>query len=524
MTGKRLLQGCAARAALLRGVDLMTGAIIPTLGPLPGTVAITRLVGSGPPELLDSGATIARRTIQVADPFENVGAMLVRHLVIRQFERVGDGTATAAVIARSVLRAGFQYEAGGGDMVGVRHGVEEALPVALATLRGLARPIDGPSAIGRLVQATLRDPSLADMVGEIVDSVGADGAILVEAGRSTGTTYQYVDGVRWDEGCLSPSFLQDGSTARLSEPRVFTTDHTIERAEQLLPLLEACALAGGGDLLIVAPEVRDPVIALLLLNQGKGQFGRMVAVRAPSLGAQRTSVLEDLAVITGGRCVRLEAGERLEDVTVGHLGRAHQAWTTRGAFGILGGHGGKDVIRRRMSEVRQALSQAGDDRHLRTALQGRLARLAGTGAVVRVGAPTEAAQAELQLRVEAAVTTARLALADGAVPGGGAALVAAAGAVAAAAPAGDVGVGARLLARALTQPTRIMVAHAGYPPDAIITAARQRGPGSAFDLVRGRWVDAWESGLLDPCAVVLAAVAAGVSAAATALTTEVVIR
>lgn len=510
--------------ALLRGVNLMAGLLAPTLGPLPRTVAITRLVGSGPPEILDSGATIARRTIEIPDPFENIGAMLVRHLVASVFERAGDGTATAAVIAQSILRSGFRYEAAGGDMAAVRRGVERGLAAVLAALARQARPIDGPTAIANLVRATVQDVGLADVIGEIVDAVGADGAVLVEAAQGTGVSYQYVDGVLWSEGVVSSSFLADGPTARLSCPRVFVTDHSLERADQLLPVLEACVGAGEACLLVIAPEVRDPVVALLLVNQRRGSLKGVLAVRAPSIGAQRTGILEDIATITGGRCVRSEAGERLEDVTLEHLGRAHQAWATRATFGVLGGAGSKDAVRRRIAQARAELAGAGDDRHVRTKLQERIGKLAGTGATIRVGGLTEAAQAELQLRVEAALTAARLALSDGAVPGGGAGLLAAAAAVEDLGLCGDELFGARMLAKALAQPMRLIAAHAGFAPGAIQAAARERGPDWAFDVVGGDWVNVWEHGLLDPCQVIVAAVEAAASAAASALTTGALVR
>ena len=522
----RILSGPPGQAALLRGVDRMARLLRPTLGPLPRTVAIARLTSTRHgPEVLDSGAIIARRTLQLADPFENMGGMLIRHIAWQVFERVGDGTATAAVLAQRLMHAGVRYIAAGGDPVSVARGMRRGSEVATAELRGLARTIDGPLEIARAVAGALGPGrlELAETLGEVLDSVGPDGAILVEDAHGTRTAHEYIDGVRWNEGFVSSFLLRpdEATTARVTNPRVLVTDYSLDRAEHLLPALEACVQAGDRNLLVIAPEVRDAAVGLLAANRERGVLEGVVAVKAPSFGVQRTRILEDIAVITGGRCVCQERQDRLVDVTAGDLGRARQAWATRFAFGILGGQGSKASIRQRISDARAELSSADNDAHTLRLIRERIGKLAGTAAIVRVGAPTRAEQQELKLRVEAAIRSARSALAEGVVPGGGAALLGCIPALETLQPGGQEAYGLKALAEALAEPTRWIVANAGLQAAPVV--ARARGEQRVFDVVQRTWVDPWSSGIVDPLAVTLAALETSVSTVATTLTSDVLI-
>lgn len=525
MTARFILAAPAGRAALVRGMGLMTRLLRPTLGPAARTVAIAPLIGQRPPEILDSAATIARRTVGLGDPFEEMGAMIVRHLVWRVHERVGDGAATAAVLTQALVEEAHTYLAAGGSPVGLKRGLEQGLAAAEAALRQQARRIEEPAEIAALVVGALRDPALAKTLGTVVDAVGPDGSIQVEDADGTETAVEYLDGVRWNEGYLSPHLLAPGeTTARLLEPRILLTDHHLERAEQLVAALEACASAGARSLLVVTPAARDAAIGVLVVNRERGRFDGAVAARAPLFGDQRVQVLDDLAVITGGRAVLSERHDRLEDVTLADLGRARQAWVTPTAFAILGGRGERAAIRARIAAAKQELrATPADEVWVRERIRERIGKLAGTAAVLKVGAATPSEQAELKLRVEAAIATARAAVADGVVPGGGAALLACAPAVDALPLRGDEAVGARLLARALAEPMRTLARNAGCEPSAILHEARQRGAGWTFDVVRRTWADAWQAGLLEALPVVLAALEAAVSAAAIALTSDVLI-
>jgi chaperonin GroEL len=523
----RILAGPPAHAALLRGVDSMARLLRPTLGPLSRTVAIARLTGlSQGPEILDSGAVIARRTLQLADPFEDMGGMLIRHLAWRVHERAGDGTATAAVLAQSLMHAGMRYIAAGGDPVSMRRGMQLALDAATTELTRQARTIDGPLEIARVVSGSLSSgrSDLADMLGEVVDAVGTDGAILVEDAQGMHTTHEYIDGVRWNEGYVSAFLLRpdEASTSRMLNPRVLVTDFALDKAEQLVPALEACIATGGRGLFVIAPEIRDSAIGVLVANRERGVLDNVVAVKAPSFGVQRTRILEDIAAITGGRCVCQERQDRLADVTSSDLGIARQAWATRFAFGILGGQGNKASIRQRIAAAKAELNPAGDDAYTTNLIRERIGKLAGTAAIIRVGAPSHAEQEALKLRIEAGVRSARWALSDGVVPGGGAALLACVPALESLELSGDEAVGVKTLAHALGEPMRVIVANAGLEVPPILEQARCDR--RVYDVLRQAWVDPWSGGILDPLTVTRTALEAGVSTVMTALTADVLIR
>jgi chaperonin GroEL len=378
---------------LIRGIDQMVGLVAPTLGPLARTVAIDSLV-STTPEVLDSGATIARRTIQFANPFEDMGGMLIRHLLLSVFERVGDGTATTAVLTRSLVHRLDRYLTSGGNPRQLESGLECGLEIARDKLRCLAQPIEGAEALANIVAAVVHEPTIARIVGEILDVAGPDGAIIVEGGEALETTYEYFEGERWNEGLVSEVLLNGSQTmVRMIEPRILITDCALERPEQLLPVLETCVAAGERRLFIVAPEVREPVVALLAVNRDQGVFESVAAARAPSLGDLRASILADLAVVSGARFVQAAAGG-LNDVGLADLGWARQAWATRQAFGFLGGRGSRAAIRQRVAEARAELRRVGNDRHLHNMTQQRIGKLLGLGAVVRVGAATPLARDE----------------------------------------------------------------------------------------------------------------------------------
>jgi chaperonin GroEL len=525
MPDRFIMQAPAARSALLRGVDLMANLLRPTLGPAARTVAINRIVGSDPPEILDNAATIARRTIQLEHPFEDMGGMIVRQMVWKVFEEAGDGSATAAVLAQGLMHEAARYVAAGGNPMMVKRGIERGLSVALAELRKQAVTIDGPAELTRLVAGVIRDEALSEMLGEVMDSVGAEGAVLVEDAQGTETGHEYIDGVRWNEGYVSHFLLRENETeSRILNPRIFITDYFLEKAEQLLPVVEACVNAGEKNLLVIAPEVRDSALALLILNREKGVLDEAMAVKAPSIGQQRTNILDDIAVLTGGRCLHQEGQESFQEIMIHDLGRARQAWATRHAFGILGGHGSKGAIRQRINEAKAELRTIKDDDYVRNKIRERIGKLAGAAAVIRVGAPTKSEQTEAKFRIEAAVTSARSALQDGVVPGGGAAFLACVPALEAMTLTGDEAVGLKILIRALQEPMRAIVENAGLDANMILHFAREHGPGWTFDVVRKEWVEARAAGIVDPLPVVLTALETSISAALMALTTDVLIR
>lgn len=521
----RILHGDAARASLLHGIETMARLVEPTLGPLSRTVLVGPVTGDRP-EALDSAATIMRRVYQLASASENVGAMLMRHLTWRVYEEVGDGTATAAILARCLLHDANRAIAAGENPVSLRHGIERALVIAVQALRSQARPLRGRRALATVINGALHDDSLSIQVAEVLESVGVDGAIMIEDALSNQTTIEYIDGMRWNEGWLSPSFQQGtDQTIRQTEPLILLTDAAIERPAQLLPAIEACLKTATRELFIVAPGISDAALALLLVNRERGVLTSAVAVRAPSHGDMRTAILHDLAAWVGGRCISPNAGERLENVTVEDLGSARQSWVRRDQFGIVGGRGDRAAIRARIGQARAELRGVTDDVWRREKLKERIGKLSGTAAIILVGAPALAARDELKVRLEAGIAAGRAALRAGVVAGGGVAYLACAAHLEATAgdQPSDEGQGMTLLARALARPMHILLRNAGLAPAPIIHEARLRGADLAFDVLKGAWVDPWIDGPLDSVAVLESALTTCVSMVGTVLISDAVI-
>jgi chaperonin GroEL len=442
--------------------------------------------------------------IELPDRFENAGAMLVRDTLLRMHERVGDGSALTALLLHRLLRDSARALESELDPMSLRADLEAGVARAQCALQAQARPVDSAEAV---MSSLVTDTLVATLLAEVVDSVGPDGVVLVESGQRTGVTREYQDGARWDGGFLSPHFVTDGSgRARVVQPRILVTDLAVARAEQLVPLLELCVARGERQVLIVTPELRDAAAGLLLVNRERGVLESVLAVKAPS----GEGVLEDMAILTGSRCLRAAAGDRLENVREADLGRARQAWARHDGCTIFGGSGDRAAIRARTIAVRAELSAVRDNPAARRQCERRIANLCGVAAVVRVGGASETETEALRIRVEAATRSAQLALVQGVVPGGGAALLRC---------ARDGSTGEQILGRALADPLRLIARLAGYDAGSIVSEARMR-PGMAFDVLRGVWTDA----LVDTYSVVAAALEASASAAVTAMTAEAVIR
>jgi chaperonin GroEL len=410
----------------------------------------------------------------------------------------------------------------------MKRGIERALRVAQAELRRQSRTVELSSEIARVILGTVRDQKLADMVGEVTEAVGPDGAVLIEDSANRDTALEYIEGVRWNSGYHSYFLLKEGEDSiRMMEPRILFTDHYLRSAEQLIPALEVCIAAGERNLMVVAPEISESALALLIVNRDKGVLESVIAAKAPNMGKQREGALNDLATITGGRAICSERGDKLEDLILEDLGTARQAWVTSNTFGILGGAGAKGAIRQRMAEVKVELrALPKDEEYDRKAVQERIGKLAGAAAIIRVGAVTPVEQAETKLRIEAAVAAARSALRDGVVAGGGAGYVGCIPAVERlkAECEGDEAYGVEVMARALSAPMRAIARNAGHDPRPLVHEARERGADWTFDVLTGEWVEAWGVGIVDPLPVALAVLEKSVSAATMALTTDVLIR
>jgi chaperonin GroEL len=526
MAMQNMMRDQEARDAILRGVVKMTDVLRPTLGPAARTVAVARIGGGGSPEILDDSATIMQRTIDLEDPFESVGAMIIRDMVREVSNAVGDGAGTAAILARRTLQVASRYVAAGGNPMILKRGLEHGVRAVDGALRRQAQTIELPSELANIIRGSLRDEQLAEIVGEVLDSVGPDGAVLLEDSRTTSTTHHYIEGIRWNEGYVSPYLLSEGENdIRMVDVRVLVTNYELRHARQVLPILEACVRSGDKNLFIIAPSIRDSALSLIVANRRKGLINQVAAVKAPAMGRQRTETLQDLAVATGGRFVNKDAGEDVRNVTEADLGRARQVWVSRFNFAILGGAGDQTTIRARIKQLRDELSATAEhDTYSRDRLTERIGKLAGTTAIIRVGAPTKSEQSELRQRIQSAVASARSALKYGVVPGGGAAYIGCIPILETVQLDDDESIGIAILSEALTEPMRAIVENAGYQASTLLHDAANCHYGKTFDVRSGQWVDPTDSGILDPLQVTSTAVRKAISAAIMALTTEMLIR
>ncbi len=514
-----------ARTALKNGVDTMSRLIRVTLGPRARTVAIQPIVGTNrPPEILDDGATIARRTLQIPRPFEDMGAMIIRQLACQVGDTVGDGAATAVVIAQSLLEASIKYVAAGGNPMFVKHGIEKALVVALAELDRQARPVDGPDDLRRVAAACTRDPKIAGLIGEIFDIIGRDGIVTVENGHGTTIEREYVEGIQWDKGWVSPYLCTDTERmeASVENAVIAITDRFLSKAEDVTPILQAAFERGETQLFLLAGDISGDALSTLVNNKQRGVM-TIVAVKAPGYGDRRYRILEDIAVFTGARVLKEDAGETMENFAYDFFGRARRVWSNRDFFTVMEGMGNPTAIRKRISQIKAEVPTVTDE-YERGKMRERVGKLSGGMAILKVGAPTEMERDEKKLQAEDAVVTTRLALEGGVVAGGGVALLGCISALERMNLEGEEAMGVEILARALEAPTRQILQNGGYEPNPIIGDLRSRPPGWGYDVVADKVVDMWDAGIIDPLKVVHTALEKSVSTALMALTTEALVR
>ncbi|MEO7909654.1 MAG: chaperonin GroEL, partial [Roseiflexaceae bacterium] len=453
----------------------------------------------------------------------DMGAMLLRNALSKTAQTVGDGTATTAVLLQEIVRHGMLYLEAGYDTVALRRGLERGCAAAVAALRDMARPLDGLAAIRRCADTLCSDDELAFLLGEIFDIVGTQGYVQVDGGYTRGLERQYIEGVYWDEGYLSPYFITDPlrQEARLEQPAILISNLRITSAEQLAPLLDRVVQAGLTSLMIIAQEVSGSALGMLVHNHQSGTL-HSFAVKSPLAGAQQAAVLEDLAVLTGGIRITEEAGWRAQSVTTADLGSARLGWASEKAFGVRGVQGDPHARRRRIADVQSALARVNDPA-VAEQLRARLGRLWGGAAVLRVGAGTRGEAETRKARAQRMVTSLRLALEGGVVPGGGRAYLLCQQALQnlVVSPAEQVGV--RALAEALAAPLAAIAHNAGHEPTTVVARVQASAAVSGFDARSGQLVDLWAAGILDPALVAETALTTAVSGAIMALTTDVLV-
>ncbi|HTM56952.1 MAG TPA: chaperonin GroEL [Candidatus Udaeobacter sp.] len=518
--GKRIEFDEVARASLRRGVEQLAGAVRVTLGPRGRNVVLDR--SGGTPVVTNDGLTIARE-IELADPFENMGAQLAREAANKTGEVAGDGTTTATVLAYAMIRGGLQAIAAGHNPMALKRGIERAVAAAVEDLKARARPVETREAIRRVAAVSANDDeAIGELVAEAVERVGRQGVITIEEGRGMESSLEVVEGVRIEGGYLSPYFVTHPDTmeAVLENPLVLLTEYKCSGARDLMAAME-CAAKLGRPLLVIADDVEGEALATLVVNRLRGTVSS-VAVKAPRIGERRRALFEDLSVLTGAHLFAADAGGALDRIRETDLGRASRARIDRENTTLVEGAGPAAKIRERIASVQREL-EAADSEYDRGELRERLGRLTGGVAVIRVGAPTELAMSERRSRIEDALAATRAALEEGVVPGGGVALMRAQPAVRAIRVTGDEAVGRDIVLAALEEPARQIAENAGA--DGATVAARIRsGEGNfGFDAVTGTFGDLAEAGILDPTKVTRAALQHAASIGSMVLTTDAIV-
>ncbi len=525
MTARMIIYGDEARQALKDGLDVLAGAVRTTLGPKGRNVALDRKFGL--PLIVNDGVTVAK-DIELQDPFQNLGARLVREAAEKAEEATGDGTTTATVLAQSIVDVGFRNVAAGANPMAMKRGLDRARVAVDEAITAEAIPVEGRAAIAQVATISANDSAIGDLIAEVMDRVGRDGVVTVEESKTLANEVEYVEGMQLDRGYLSPYFVTnaDRMEAVLDEPSILVTDRRITAIPDILPTLEKLITAGRKDLFLVAEDVEGEALATLVVNRLRGLIN-VLAVKAPGFGDRRREMLRDVAIMAGATVISEELGRRLDSVELADLGAARRVVATKDQVTIVEGRGDPEQIRGRVAEIKAQLEKTTSD-YDREKLQERLAKLAGGVAVIRVGAGTEVELKEKKHRIEDALSATRAALEQGVVPGGGVALLGAMPVIATLGMDGDERVGGECLRRALEEPTRRIAENAGHDGAVVVDTIRRlqaerSQPQLGFNALTGEYVDMVEAGIVDPAKVTHAALGAAVSAASMMLTTEAMV-
>lgn len=508
-----------ARAAMVRGVDILADTVKVTLGPKGRNVVLEKAFGS--PLITNDGVTIAKE-IELEDHFENMGAKLVSEVASKTNDIAGDGTTTATVLTQAIVREGLKNVTAGANPIGIRRGIEKATSAAVEELKAIAQPVSGKEAIAQVAAVSSRSEKVGEYISEAMERVGNDGVITIEESRGMETELEVVEGMQFDRGYLSQYMVTDNEkmVADLENPFILITDKKVSNIQEILPLLEE-VLKTSRPLLIIADDVDGEALPTLVLNKIRGTFN-VVAVKAPGFGDRRKAMLEDIAILTGGTVITEDLGLDLKDATIAALGQAAKVTVDKDSTVIVEGAGSAEAIANRVGLIKTQLETTTSEFD-REKLQERLAKLAGGVAVIKVGAATETELKEMKLRIEDALNATRAAVEEGIVSGGGTALVTVIDKVAALELAGDEATGRNIVLRALEEPVRQIAYNAGYEGSVVIDKLKNSPVGTGFNAATGDWVDMIETGIIDPVKVTRSALQNAASVASLILTTEAVV-
>ena len=508
-----------ARAAMLRGVDILADTVKVTLGPKGRNVVLEKAYGS--PLITNDGVTIAKE-IELEDRFENMGAKLVSEVASKTNDIAGDGTTTATVLTQAIVREGLKNVTAGANPVGIRRGIELATQAAVKGLAEISQTVNSKESIAQVAAVSSGSKEIGELIAEAMEKVGNDGVITIEESKGIETELDVVEGMQFDRGYLSQYMVtnNDKMEAELEAPYILITDRKLSNIQDILPLLEQI-LQQGRPLLIVADDVDGEALPTLVLNKLRGTFN-VAAVKAPGFGDRRKEMLQDIAILTGGTVIAEDLGLELKDTTVEHLGRAGKVVVTKDSTTIVEGAGEKEAIEQRVAVIR-AQSAETTSEFDREKLQERLAKLSGGVGVIKVGAATETELKERKLRIEDALNATRAAVEEGIVSGGGTALINVQKRVEALELTGDEATGARIVARSLEEPVRQIAENAGKEGSVVADKIKGLEVGMGYNAATDEWVNMIEAGIVDPTKVTRSALQNAASVAALILSTEAIV-
>ena len=518
---KQIKYGVDARKALEAGVNQLADTVRVTLGPKGRNVVLDKSFGA--PLITNDGVTIAKE-IELADPFENMGAQLIKEVASKTNDVAGDGTTTATVLAQAMVNEGMKNLAAGANPIILRKGMKKATDAAVEAIKAMSKPVGGKAQIARVAAISASDDEVGTMVADAMEKVSKDGVITIEESKTMKTELDLVEGMQFDRGYLSAYMCtdMDKMEANLDDPYVLITDKKISNIQDLLPLLEQIVKMGA-RLLIIAEDVEGEALTTLIVNKLRGTFN-VVAVKAPGYGDRRKEMLQDIAILTGGTVISEEVGLDLKDATLDQLGRAKSVKVQKENTIIVDGEGDKEAIAARVAQIRKQIGETTSEFD-KEKLQERLAKLAGGVAVIRVGAATETEMKEAKLRMEDALNATRAAVEEGIIAGGGSAYAHATVDVQKVVDGleGDEKTGAKIILKALEAPLFHIVSNAGLEGAVVVNKVKESEVGYGFDAYNEKFVDMIEAGILDPVKVTRSALQNATSVASTLLTTESVV-
>ncbi len=516
---KQIVYAEEARRRLKKGVDALAEAVKVTLGPKGRSVVLDKKFG--PPTVINDGVTIAK-DIELQDPFENMGAQLVKEAASKTNDVAGDGTTTATVLAQAIINEGFKNVTAGANPMAIKRGIEKATAALVEELKKRATPVTDKSQIAQVASISAADKEIGDLIAEVMDKVGKDGVITVEESKGIKFETEYVEGMEFDRGYISPYFVTNAERMEtvIDDPYILITDKKISAVSELLPALEKI-LQVSKNLVIVGEDIEGEALATLVVNKLRGTIN-CLAVKAPGFGDRRKAMLEDIAILTGGKVISEEIGRKLDSVTVNDLGRARRVTADKDNTTVIEGKGAENDIRARIKQIKAQIDETTSDFD-REKLQERLAKLAGGVAVLKVGAATEVELKEKKHRVEDALSATRAAVEEGILPGGGVAILNALPVLDKVVAEGDENTGVAILRKAVEEPLRWIAINAGKEGSVVVDAVKKGGVGFGYDAAADDYGDMVKKGIIDPVKVTRAALQNAASIASMILTTETLV-